>query len=507
MKSFLRICFILVALLSLGCQDQFLQDQSTLDRESLRLQNPGVLNADLLQTKSTLKENGLPELTFKTNENGKPILILKDHQLAGSDLPSVGKIKLTQFLNGKIAHTIEDSFAPGHTVRLRLPNLPASGTIVQVEIQYFKTDGVPVKSYNYDAFVLPDGSSALQLPKHTNIRITGTVNFVDDWQGETSVVIENDPAGIVTAVQVRFNEPFIGPKPIETIYNLKKAPSDQKWNFHVWNESWLMKGDPTGFTYSMTISMYDAAGKQIGEAVTTETAVEKTLSYGPIRRVRMVESGSGSNVYKAIVVVENANPLAIAKTEIIFNEPFTGPAPLNKRWEGEYKEGREPATWSSSNQILRYVAIDKFSGVAAGYTYNITATMKDFRGRTVGQPVTMDVVVEGNKADEPVILSSTLTSRDKGLTWDIAVTLEDKGQWVEKVVYEFAKPYAGPAPLVNPITLVRTGEASGNVEVYTASGIKFEKNPAGFTYGALIYQFGTGSRRTANQAGNKAELL
>jgi hypothetical protein len=268
-----------------------------------------------------------------------------------------------------------------------------------------------------------------------------------------------------------------------------------------------MKGDPTGFTYSMTISMYDAAGKQIGEAVTTETAVEKTLSYGPIRRVRMVESGSGSNVYKAIVVVENANPLAIAKTEIIFNEPFTGPAPLNKRWEGEYKEGREPGTWSSSNQILKYVANGSFSGNAIGFTYNVTATMKDFSGRTVGQPVTMDVVVEGNKADEPVVLSSTLTSRDKGLTWDIAVTLEDKGQWVEKVVYEFAKPYAGPAPLVNPITLVRTGEASGNVEVYTASGIKFEKNPAGFTYNATVYRFGSGTRTSSGQANNKAELL
>jgi len=111
------------------------------------------------------------------------------------------------------------------------------------------------------------------------------------------------------------------------------------------------------------------------------------------------------------------------------------------------------------------------------------------------------------RSKEPVIISSSLTSKDAGATWDISVTIQDKGKWVEKVVYEFVKPFAGPAPLVTSIPLVRTGEAPDNVEVYSATGIKFEKNPAGATYGGLIYQYGIGTRITASQANNKAELL
>ncbi len=504
MKSFLRICFILVALLSLGCQDQFLQDQSTLNRESLRLKNPGVLNADLLQTKSTLKENGLPELTFKTNENGKPILILKDQLLAGSDLPSLGKIKLTQFLNGKIAHTIEDSFAPGHTVRLRLPNLPASGTLVQVEIQYFKTDGVPVKSYNYDAFVLPDGSGALQQPKHTTIRIAGTAHFVDDWQGETSMVIENDPAGIVTAVQVRFNEPFIGPKPIETIYNLKKALSDQKWNFHVWNGSFLMTGDPTGFFYNLTFSFVDAAGKQIGESFTQDVVIEKADFTGRIRRVRMISDVANADAYRIIGTVEGDSKGEVASLDIKFKEPFPGAAPAPSQIIAPFKSANE----ENGNRRFVFDAVTFGGGERpVGKTYTVVAIMLNSQGRPLANPVTLDVVIEGSDVKEPLLLSTSLTSKDGGATWDITVTLEDKGQWVEKVVYEFAKPYAGPAPLVNPITLVRTGEASGNIEVYTATGIKFEKNPVGSTYSAIVYGFGSGTRTSSGQANNKAELL
>lgn len=108
-------------------------------------------------------------------------------------------------------------------------------------------------------------------------------------------------------------------------------------------------------------------------------------------------------------------------------------------------------------------------------------------------------------SDEPVILGSRLGSTSFGEQWQLEIAIADLGEWVETVNYVF-EPGEGPAPLVSelPMELTRT---EGNLRVYTSPKFSFNGNPTGFNYGGIVYQFGTGTRSTAGNANNKAELL
>jgi hypothetical protein len=525
MKKYRGISLLLFVFVFAACQQQLLLDdalkmQRTLLNGSDEGTNLSFLN---LAKQSSLKENGLPELTFKTNENGKAILIVKDFTLSGADIPNLGKISLTD--KSKSLHFISDSFSPGHTVRLRLPNLPDGGTILQVEIQYFNAEGKPVKSYNYDVYVLEDGTSALQRPAFKGrgpIQLTGRSNYA----AAGMVIVENDPAGIITAVQVRFNEPFGGPTPSTKTYVADCGTCQRRDTFqdrtYIFDVQFAPDQNPLGSSYSITAAMLNAKGETVGESFTGDVIVAGNKSVKGISKVAIKETAPGSGKFLIGALVENVNENRLDYVEVKFIEPINGPKPNQILFRCRKRPDMLTAEWDAlvdfslsdlQNNPL-FVSNDAevnplfFEKSAVGSTYTIVTTVYNANGKPIGEPQSFEVKVEGTVAsDEPVVLSSTLTSKDKGLTWDITVTIDDKGKWVEKVIYEFAKPYAGPAPLLNPITLVRTGEASGTIEVYSASGIKFEKSPEGFTYGGLIYQFGSGTRTSAGQASSKAELL
>lgn len=245
---------------------------------------------------------------------------------------------------------------------------------------------------------------------------------------------------------------------------------EKQWNFHVWNYA-----DGT-------------------------TALQKP----EVTKVHFVDDWQGETSYmRANVVVVNDPARQVKTVELKLNEPFTGPKPLANV---HYLEKKESDNITEENSRDRWFATIPMAGASAGFTYSAGITLLGEKGNVVGLPLSTIITVTV-KRNAPVVLSSTLTSKDKGATWDITVTIEDKGQWVEKMVYEFIKPYPGPAPATNLITLVRVGEKTGNVEIYAATGIKFEQNPAGFIYTAMVYYFGSGTRISAGQANNKAELL
>ena len=108
-------------------------------------------------------------------------------------------------------------------------------------------------------------------------------------------------------------------------------------------------------------------------------------------------------------------------------------------------------------------------------------------------------------SDEPEVLGSRLGSSSFGEQWKLEIAIADLGDWVEKVNYVFT-PSEGPAPLVAelPMQLTRT---EGNLRVYTSAKFSFNGNPTGFNVGGIVYLFGTGTRSTAGNANNKAELL
>lgn len=259
---------------------------------------------------------------------------------------------------------------------------------------------------------------------------------------------------------------------VEVSINYVFGNGDEKdWNFHVWSYA-----DGT-------------------------TALQKP----EVAKVHFVDDWQGETAYiRAKAVVVNDPAQHVKSVELTFMEPFTGPKPLTII---TYLKKRETDSIGEEADRQRWNGVIPMAGNPSGFTYQVALMMTTENGKILSSPVSLQVPVEIKKKDTPVILSSNLTSKDKGATWDITVTIEDKGKWVEKVVYEFMKPYAGPAPIINPITLVRSSEDQGNVEVYTAIGIKFEQNPVGFIYNASVYQFGSGTRISSAQASSKAELL
>lgn len=108
-------------------------------------------------------------------------------------------------------------------------------------------------------------------------------------------------------------------------------------------------------------------------------------------------------------------------------------------------------------------------------------------------------------SDEPEILGSRLGSTSFGEQWQLEIAIADLGDWVETVNYVFT-PGEGPAPLVSelPMELTRT---EGNLRVYTSPKFSFNGNPTGNNVGGIVYLFGTGTRSSAGNANNKAELL
>ena len=122
-----------------------------------------------------------------------------------------------------------------------------------------------------------------------------------------------------------------------------------------------------------------------------------------------------------------------------------------------------------------------------------------------GVDVNENGVASATKSDEPVILGSRLGSTSFGEQWQLEIAVADLGDWVETVNYVF-EPGEGPAPLVSelPMELTRT---EGNLRIYTSPKFSFNGNPTGNNVGGIVYLYGTGTRSSAGNANNKAELL
>ena len=122
-----------------------------------------------------------------------------------------------------------------------------------------------------------------------------------------------------------------------------------------------------------------------------------------------------------------------------------------------------------------------------------------------GVDVNENGVASATKSDEPVILGSRLGSTSCGEQWQLEIAVADLGDWVETVNYVF-EPGEGPAPLVSelPMELTRT---EGNLRIYTSPKFSFNGNPTGNNVGGIVYLYGTGTRSSAGNANNKAELL
>ena len=342
---------------------------------------------------------------------------------------------------------------------------------------------------------------------------------------------DNDDVANVAAVKVQFNEPFTGTKPnISELMLVNSKENPQRFtvtcDLSVENGICLFDGKESvvGQTYNITASMVDIKGNIIGEPQTFDITVEgNTDEPTSVKSLQITETfdENGFPEHDITAVLSNINLKKYGYMEVKFNEPFTGPKPTQNF---RLKNNKHPdlVKFTEYEEIaLTYRAVVNpnpdgtgteisplFDRSAAGYTYNVTTTIFDINDKPIGQPQTFNVTIEGETdVPDPVLISTRFYSADGGKTWNYEAVIEDNGQWVEKVQLEFVKPFEGPAPVYNPIGLSLV-KKDGNIKLYSGKvEYTMGADPTGFFYTAIIQQFGSGTRRAAGQANNKAELL
>lgn len=468
---------------------------------------------------SFFKED-LPLLKFISSGDDKNIytLLLKDPTQT-TTVNINGRIRyqdqsqarISKALN-EVTFSIEGFKTIGKAPDLAFP-APPENQILDVSLEYSDGYGI-VKKLEYSLFVFADGTTALQKPE---IRISekgfvGRWTFDDgrgvDYSKPTySIIVENDPAEVVAAVEVLFDEKTASP---EKNYLKRKAKFGQCW---VFSGAIQFTGNPVGVSYAIQVSLLDERGQAVNqpeEPLTFYTAPIRGKEGARIHAIRIKENNDGSDklTYEIAALVLDIKQERIGYVEVVFNEPFTGPKPLNntvrlrKRPEILFQE------WDNlldANLITEIQNNPLFNGEhgtqvnplfeksAVGHTYNVSASIFDKNGKQIGKTQTFNVSVEGETSKaEPVVQSARLFSSDGGKTSTFEVVIQDNDQWVEDLTVEFVKPFDGPAPVNGLISLSLVGKKEGNLKFFSGK-VEFEMgaDPAGFFYKTVFYA-GTG---------------
>ena len=521
-----------------GCsKDEFLTENNSLSENKGK---KGAESDDLLlggHPNSFYKEN-LPMLRFNPKEGKENTytLVLKDPAQTTTVSATIRVRYQDPVQQSRVPVVYEVAVkANDFITQAKVPNVvfpaPVENQIMDMYIEYFEGD-VVVKKFEYRLFVFPDGKTALQKPTVKRINWTwedGGVTDLDEWNPRLTLVVQNDPAEQVASAEVVFDEKTSNPAPITFKNYLKTKTKTGPALLIQGGVSW--NANPVGYAYNVTVSLLDKNGALVSEPemVTTNRVPSKPKPSIHNVYIREIKDANGNLTHQMAALVLNINPERLGYVEINFTDTNfeSKPPVLQKFHQMKQRKLRDLRDMQIiytgwDNIINDYaselqenpLALDNgtefnplFEMSAVGYTYTVSATMFDKNGKQIGKPQTFDVTVEGETdKTEPVLLSTRLYSNDGGKTWNYEAVIQDNGQWVEKVQVEFVKPYEGPAPVYNPIGLTLVATKEGNIKMYSGK-VEFDGNPAGFIYTAIINQYGTGTRRTANQAGSKAELL
>jgi len=118
---------------------------------------------------------------------------------------------------------------------------------------------------------------------------------------------------------------------------------------------------------------------------------------GRIRRVRVVESGSGSNEYRTIVVVDGDTNDEVVTVKVEINKekqptPTVNPVECKFKKEVTNKKGVEKRRFVNNSPLFKESAV--------GVTYPVIATMYNVDGKVLGQSASFEVTVEDKTAPE-----------------------------------------------------------------------------------------------------------
>lgn len=493
---------------------------SSCNKEELIVENESALDSGKKSSKAnSFYEEGLPKIKFVPKGEGTNIYtILLNDPATTTTVSFKGRIRYNDQSSARaiegsndVLFTIEDFKLAGKAPKVAFPS-PVENKILDVYLEYREGD-VIVKSLEYSLFVFADGTTALQKPevKISKKGLVGRWTF-DDSQGQDnssatySVTVENDPAEIVSVVEVQFDEKTSSPAPKSfTNYLKRKAKYGQHM---VFSDLISFNGNPQGSTFSVQIALLDEKGNEISQLDNGVTICQRLITGqegSRIHALRMKESRGQNNelLYEMAALVVNINQKRLGYIDIKFIEPFVGPIPVKSNLQLKKRPDILVSEWDElldesflteiqNNPLYNGEYGTEFNPLfeksAVGFTYTVSATIFDKNNKQIGSPQILNVTVEGEiVVTEPELVSTSLYSNDGGKTWNYEAVIEDNGQSVEKVQVEFVKP-DGPSPINNPISLIQVAEKEGNIKIYSGK-VEFNGNPTGFVYIANIYMY------------------
>ncbi|MEQ8903774.1 hypothetical protein [Ekhidna sp.] len=473
MNTFIKKALVVFTLLALAfsCENM---DESV---DELNVASESDFESEVTGT-AALSDGDYPKIRFKTARGGYR-MVIKDanadttHYVQGSISCCQESISFN-FEKIKIEYRTVVPINTGNTFE---------GNVLNITLDHFDGRGNKTKSVKFEVFVFEDGSTALQKPT-----ILGSIiQLGERSSSELEVLLEGDPANLVENVSIQLAGGY-------SYKGLIKRRTKGGFVVDIGGIEALMPGE----TVPVTINVLDSQLRQIGETYSGEAFIQKADFTGRIRRIRIRENNNDSN-FRTIVVVDGDSTNEVAVVELMYEpkegNPSTVPAVAYATFRKENQIGNDKFSYSPLT----------FEGNALpfGALYTVTARMLDGNGTQLAPAQQIEVEIESRETLE----SSQIVSIDQGKTWEMIVKLKKPSGWVEGVEVEFVKPMEeAPTPLTNPVKLVPTSEEEGGIVVYSGR-VAFEGNPLGFTYGAIVYQFGTGTRSTAGRASNKAELL
>jgi len=306
---------------------------------------------------------------------------------------------------------------------------------------------------------------------------------------QMNLYVLNDDAAQVANVLVEITPVGNAPKPLVNKLTANYSSESSSKNEDVYEISKLeFASDPNGFSYDVVLTMLDANGKIVGESVKETISFKKNEP--KIKDMQILELRNSDASLTYLVQAELNDATEQDKIEYV---------EVVVKFEG--KEYTLKLT-ASSRQICRchFTGPGKYScRCSRGYSGRLmnfrgrrgdlcvlSGTIRNFEGKTVGKPVTQDVVVEKNEPKFRPRANAVCKFWANAHHMNLYVLNDDAAQ-VATVLVEITPVGNAPKPLVNKLTATYSPEnSSKNEDVYEISKLEFASDPNGFSYDVVL---------------------
>jgi hypothetical protein len=343
-------------------------------------------------------------------------------------------------------------------------------------------------------------------PKIKTIRIRETGNS-DTYK--MVIVVQGDLDNLVDKVDATITAQGESPAPTKSAVACKfKAQNPNNDNKRYVNATLTFTSNALNAAYTVTATMKNAAGAVIGTAVTrTNVFVEDgagdeddepiAINLPKIKTIRIRETGNG-DTYKMIVVVQDDPENLVDNVKAIIVAEGGSPPPTSSDVLCDFKNQ------NPDNDNKRYVNKTlNFASNATNASYQVSATMKNAAGTTIGESVLFpNILVEETIIPYNVPKIKNIRIRESGNADSyriVVVVQDDEEDQVDNVETVVAAQGESPAPVVpNLICEFRNQNPNNDNKRYINKTLTFVSNALNFPY--------TVTSTMKNAAGNTVGL-